>query len=90
MENKKKIKPSINEVCYEIIDYIKKNNSVISNSLNKKSLLISEGIIDSSSIIDVILFLEKKYKISFDENDLLSDDAATPLGISKIILKKIK
>ena len=90
MENKKKKIPSTNEVCYEIIDYIKKNNAVTSNSLNKKSLLISEGIIDSTSIIEMILFLDKKYKISFNENDLLSDDAATPLGISKIILKKIK
>ena len=53
-------------------------------------MLISEGIIDSASIIDMILYLEKKYKISFNENDLLSDESASPLGISKIIIKKIK
>ena len=72
------------------VSQLKKNNSVIPSKLNKNSLLISEGIIDSASIIDMILYLEKKYKISFNENDLLSDESASPLGISKIIIKKIK
>ncbi len=89
MQNKKK-KLGLNDICNGIINYIKKNNSVIPSKLNKNSLLISEGIIDSASIIDMILYLEKKYKISFNENDLLSDESASPLGISKIIIKKIK
>ncbi len=52
--------------------------------------LVSDKVIDSLGIINLILDLEKQFSISFDEHDMLSDEFMTPKGLSLIVSDKIK
>ena len=51
--------------------------------------LVADKVIDSLGVINIILELEKQFSISFDENDMLSDQFLTPNGLSLIVSEKI-
>lgn len=57
------------------------------NILNKD--IFKSKDIDSVSIIKLIIFLESKYKIKLNDNEIFSKNFKTIRGISKIIISKL-
>ena len=59
-------------ILKDLIDYLKKGNPLIRNRKNiplDKSLL-EMGLIDSFGVIEIISYLEKKYKIRINDNEI--------------------
>ena len=71
-----------------IIEFVKNHNSVGDNEIKGNTSLITEGLVDSNTIIQLITYIEDKYNVSFTEDDLLSEDIVTPFGLEKIIREK--
>ena len=57
--------------------------------IDDETHLISNKIFDSLGVINLILDLEKNFSISFDENDMLSDEFMTPKGLANIVNNKL-
>ena len=74
-----------------IITYIKETSASVEDNqdISIKSQLVEDGIIDSIGTFNLILFLEKKFKISIDGDEVNLDKFGTIEKISKLILKKI-
>ena len=55
----------------ELIDYIE-NNLLRTpyHDFNEKTMLLDKGLIDSFGIIELIGFIEKKYKLILQEKDI--------------------
>ena len=55
----------------ELIDYIENNLLRTScHDFNEKTMLLDKGLIDSFGIIELIGFIEKKYKLILQEKDI--------------------
>ena len=55
----------------ELIDYIE--NDLLRtpyHDFNEKTMLLDKGLIDSFGIIEIIGFIEKKYKLILQEKDI--------------------
>ncbi len=65
--------------------FIKKDKKVL-----LKDNFLSKGIIDSFDLIDLIVFLEKEFKVKFENQDFADPDFSTIKNISKIVYKNAK
>mgnify|MGYP003974378587 FL=1 len=78
------------DILLKIKETLGRMSGVNSLVLDDQTKLVSDKIIDSFGVIQLILDLERQYSISFDEDDLLSDEFLTPQGLSFIVSTKIK
>ncbi|EGD49398.1 phosphopantetheine-binding protein [Ruminiclostridium papyrosolvens DSM 2782] len=60
------------------------------DTISDEQQLIDSGLIDSISIVNVILFLEKQFKISFSEEDMLPENFETLNAMVDTVEKKSK
>ncbi len=60
------------------------------DTITDEQQLIDSGLIDSISIVNVILFLEKQFKISFGEEDMLPENFETLNAMVDTVEKKSK
>ncbi len=60
------------------------------DTITDEQQLIDSGLIDSISIVNVILFLEKQFKISFSEEDMLPENFETLNAMVDTVEKKSK
>ena len=51
--------------------------------------ILEQGILDSPAIIKLILFIEKKYKVTIEENEMNIDSFSSINQIEKLIKSKI-
>tara|TARA_B100000315_G_scaffold260105_1_gene319299 strand:+ start:1215 stop:1448 length:234 start_codon:yes stop_codon:yes gene_type:complete len=58
--------------------------------INKNTKLISSNLIDSMSVIEIISFVEKKYNVTFKQNELSIKNLNTVGKIETFIKKKLK
>ena len=75
----------------EIINFLKKGNPLMNQHKNiplDKSLL-ELGLIDSFGVIESVGFIEKKYKINIDDNELTKEKFGSIIKMSKLVLNKI-
>ncbi len=56
--------------------------------INDTDLLIDQGIIDSMGIIVLLEFLEKKFAVTIEGDELLPENFATLEAISSLVDKK--
>jgi len=84
--NKNYKKDVLSDIKEIIGDMSNKSLSSIDDDTN----LVSDKIIDSFGVIHLILKIEEKYGINFNENDLLSDGLLTPKKLCLIVTTKIK
>ena len=77
------------DILLKIKETIGRMSGINSLVLDDQTKLVSDKIIDSFGVIQLILDLERQYSISFDEDDLLSDEFLTPQGLSFIVSTKI-
>ena len=83
---KNNLDPKISEVIKSTIVKLARIDSQL---LDDNVHLVADKVIDSLGVINIILELEKQFSISFDENDMLSDQFLTPNGLSLIVSEKI-
>ena len=57
--------------------------------IHANTSLIAEGVVDSMTIIQLILYVENKYHVNFNEDDMLFDEMTNPLGFAGITFEKI-
>ena len=79
-------------ILKDLIDYLKKGNPLIRNRKNiplDKSLL-ELGLIDSFGVIEIITYLEKKYKIRINDNEITKEKFDSLNKMSKLVSEKIE
>jgi acyl carrier protein len=58
------------------------------DSLRDDDLLLEGGIVDSGSVISLAAFLEERFGIRVDDDDLVLDNFATVLAVVDFVLGK--
>jgi len=83
---------TINTISSKVLKYFIQEN-IKMGELPQEQLkmdYIENGLLDSFAIVGLIVYLEDEFKISFTQEDLQSKEFRTILGLSEIILNKIK
>jgi len=80
----------IDVVSTEIKEYLLTKFPHELTDIGMEQSIIHTGLVDSISLVMVILFLEERYEIKFDEQDLLPDNFDSIIGMSKLVIKKRK
>ncbi len=72
-------------------DYITQEIAYDRSDLNltNEFELIEQGVIDSMGILRVVTFLEEKYEIAMDPQDLMLENFATIDAITAFVTKKL-
>ena len=76
------------EILNDIRNYIKKE-FIVSENIEDDQSLTESGIIDSMGIINIIEYLESKYNIEIDDEDILQKNFGSINKITNYTLKKI-
>ena len=66
-------KLSIENICHELVIYVQKNILDDSVTITPETLFNQVGL-DSMSIIELVLFIERKFKVAILEKDLIPDN----------------
>ena len=56
--------------------------------LSPKQRLIDTGLIDSVSIVKVLIFLENEFRISFGEDDIAPENIETVEAMARMVVRK--
>lgn len=72
----------------DIFEYIRKNTFGVADKITNQTLLFREGIFDSMGYVLLIDFLEEKYKVKANDDDLVEDNFESVSAIKNFILKK--
>ncbi len=83
---------SKNEIKTIIIDFLKKGNPVIARlkKVPEDQSLVQLGYLDSFGLIELIQFIEKKFKIKINDSEINPEVFGSLEKMSKLIFKKIK
>ena len=76
------------DICNELISYIKSNITDNSISIAKETPFNQIGL-DSSSIIELVLFIERKFNVSIPEGDLVPDNLKSVETLAQCTYKYI-
>jgi len=52
--------------------------------------LLGTGVIDSTGVLELIGFLEEKFQLTFDDNELVAENFDTVLKITAFLQKKFE
>jgi len=69
-----------------IVDEIISSNS--KNNLSYEDSLIEAGVIDSLGIMKMLAFLDEKFSISIDDQEVIPENFETIKAISNLVEKK--
>lgn len=58
--------------------------------LSDQKSLLGSGIIDSTGVLELIAFLEREFKVKFDDSELVVENFDTVEKIGKFIGRKTK
>ncbi|ALE53194.1 hypothetical protein SP60_02185 [Candidatus Thioglobus autotrophicus] len=70
------------------MEFVNLHYSVGDVNVTPETNLIVSGVIDSIQVIELIVYIEKKYNIEFTEDDLLDSEFASIAGLTELILSK--
>lgn len=76
------------DICNELIDYIKSNIADNRILISKETPFNQIGL-DSSSIIELVLFIERKFNVSISEGDLVPDNLKSVEALARCTHKYI-
>jgi acyl carrier protein len=79
----------------ELLTFLKKGNPLIAKIVKEKKFpydtsLVELGLMDSFGVIEVITYLEKKYKISINDDEITKEKFGSFNKMAKLTLSKIK
>jgi acyl carrier protein len=72
----------------ELFDYISKTAHVDSKKVSSQTMLFRDGIFDSMAFVLLIDFLEEKYGIKANDNDLIEENFESITAITNYIRRK--
>jgi acyl carrier protein len=75
-------------ICNELISYVKSNIADRSISILKETPFNQIGL-DSSSIIELVLFIERKFNVFIPEGDLVPDNLKSVEALARCTYKYI-
>ena len=75
-----------NDIDKILLRWFKTKNVTLRNDED----FVKKGLIDSFSLIELIIFCEKKFSIKFKEKALKSNEISTISKLSKLILNEKK
>ncbi len=82
---------SENKILTELLNYLNQSSPLIKNTkdlpLNKS--LLELGYLDSFGVIDLVSYIEKKYKINIENEELTKEKFGSINKMVKLILQKI-
>jgi acyl carrier protein len=71
-------------------DFIQKNFIFDSSTiLNDDESLLGSGVIDSTGVLELIGFLEEKFKLQFEDNELVAENFDNVIKITGFLQKKL-
>jgi len=81
-----------NTIKSDLFSFLKKGNPMIAKqkSFPYDKSLIELGLMDSFGVIEVITYLEKKYKISVDDNEITKEKFSSFNKMVNLTFNKIK
>lgn len=79
-------------IITELIKFIQKGNPRLKkkNDIPLDKSLLELGYLDSFGIIELISFIEQKYKVTIQDNEINKKDFGSLEKMEKLICKKIK
>jgi acyl carrier protein len=69
----------------QLIGYFKEKSDT---SVDSKTLLLEEKVIDSMGVMELIAFIESKFGVEFTDDDLTVDNFKTIDSIMSVIMSK--
>ena len=82
---------SENKILTELLNYLNQSSPLIKNTkdlpLNKS--LLELGYLDSFGVIDLVSYIEKKYKINIENEELTKEKFGSINKMVKLISQKI-
>lgn len=80
---------SVNErITHYLVTYLLKNKNV--GAINESTPLITGGLMDSISTMQLIAFLEKEFNIEFEAHEVDKDNFDSISVITKFVENKLK
>ena len=78
------------QIRTEVHDFIK-TNFIFSDKkiLNDDESLLGSGVIDSTGVLELIAFLEEKFRVKFADNELVADNFDSVTKIASFIQKRL-
>jgi acyl carrier protein len=76
------------DICNELIGYVKSNLADSSITIAKETPFNQIGL-DSSSIIELVLFIERKFQVTVPEGDLVPDNLKSVEALAQCTYKYI-
>lgn len=73
----------------ELFEYVKENTYKETNDLSSGTKLFVEGIFDSMGFALLLDFMEEKYKVVADDDELVEENFESIDAISAFILSKL-
>ena len=61
----------------------------ISKEINNDTLLIEAGVLDSFSVVKLMMFIEKEFSVTIDVADLTEENVSTLGNIEKLVSSKL-
>lgn len=71
-----------------IIEFIMNKSSA--NDLTEDTLLLTTGVLDSFSMMELIIFIEERFEISFTDEELNPEVFSSVKNINNVITEKLK
>ena len=73
----------------EVHDFIRKNFIYSDNKkLNDDDSLLGSGVVDSTGVLELIVFLEEKFRVKFADNELLAENFDSVNKITSFVSRK--
>lgn len=79
-------KPSKENICNELLLFIQTNILDSTVKINNETLFSEIGL-DSMSIIELVLFIERKFGVAISEKDLIPDNLKSVLSMAECTIK---
>ena len=78
------------EIKNAVREFIQKNFIFNSTTVfDDNESLLGSGVIDSTGVLELIGFLEEKYKLTFDDSELIGENFDTVLKITAFLKNKL-
>lgn len=83
---------SKNEIKITIINFLKKGNPIIAKlkKIPEDKSLVQLGYLDSFGVIELIQFIENKFKVKINDSEITPEVFGSLEKMSKLVSKKIK
>ncbi len=78
------------DIKLELLKFLKKNNKNNFNNIKNNTKIFEKNIIDSLGIIDLVFFIENKFKLKLNDKDISLNKLKDINSIEKLIKSKIK